>query len=74
MPDVELYTATENLGAIHRIREACDLPIVADIDTGYGNAVNVMRTVSAVEAAGATAFFMEDQMPPSGVRSAWPSL
>jgi methylisocitrate lyase len=64
MPDIELYTATENLGAIHRIREACDLPLVADIDTGYGNAVNVMRTVSMVEAAGASGFFMEDQVAP----------
>lgn len=64
MPDIELYTATENLAAIRRIREACGLPLVADIDTGYGNAVNVMRTVTAAEAAGATAVFMEDQLSP----------
>jgi methylisocitrate lyase len=64
MPDIELYTATENLAAIRRIREACGLPLIADIDTGYGNAVNVMRTVSAAEAAGATAVFMEDQLSP----------
>lgn len=64
MPDIELYTATENLAAIRHIREACALPMVADIDTGYGNAVNVMRTVSAAEAAGATALFMEDQIAP----------
>jgi methylisocitrate lyase len=64
MPDIELYTATENVAAIRRIREGCGLPLVADIDTGYGNAVNVMRTVSAAEAAGASAVFMEDQVSP----------
>lgn len=37
MPDVELYTATENIAAIRRIRESCTLPLVADIGTGYGN-------------------------------------
>lgn len=64
MPDAELYTMTENVGAIRRIREGCSLPLVADIDTGYGNAVNVMRTVRQVRAAGATAMFMEDQVAP----------
>lgn len=64
MPDAELYTATENLEAVRRIREAADLPLVADIDTGYGNAVNVQRTVRNFEAAGASALFMEDQLAP----------
>lgn len=64
LPDIELYTASENLAAIRRIREGCDLPLVADIDTGYGNAVNVMRTVVTAEAAGASALFMEDQLSP----------
>jgi methylisocitrate lyase len=58
MPDAELYTMSENVGAIRRIREGCSLPLVADIDTGYGNAVNVMRTVRQVRNAGASALFM----------------
>jgi methylisocitrate lyase len=64
MPDAELYTMTENIGAISRIREGCSLPLVADIDTGYGNAVNVQRTILAARRAGATAAFMEDQVAP----------
>lgn len=63
-PDIELYTATENLDAMRRIREATSLPIVADIDTGYGNAVNVIRTVEAAQRVGVAAVFMEDQMAP----------
>lgn len=64
MPDAELYTMTENIGAIARIREGCSLPLIADIDTGYGNAVNVQRTITAARNAGATAAFMEDQVAP----------
>lgn len=64
MPDAELYTASENLGAVQRIRQGSRLPLVADIDTGYGNAVNVRRTVRMFEDAGATALFMEDQVAP----------
>lgn len=64
LPDAELYTMSEMVGAVRRIREGCDLPIVADIDTGYGNAVNAQRTIRAIRAAGATAAFMEDQVAP----------
>lgn len=64
MPDAELYTASENIGAVQRIRQGSRLPLVADIDTGYGNAVNVRRTVQMFEDAGATALFMEDQVAP----------
>jgi methylisocitrate lyase len=64
MPDAELYTMTENIGAIRRIREGCSLPLIADIDTGYGNAVNVIRTVQQARNAGASAVFMEDQVAP----------
>lgn len=63
-PDIELLTATENATAIRHIHEACHLPLIADIDTGYGNAVNVIRTVSAAELAGASAVFLEDQLSP----------
>jgi methylisocitrate lyase len=64
MPDAELYTMTENLEAVRRMAYVTDIPIIADIDTGYGNAVNVMRTVREFEAAGASAIFMEDQLAP----------
>ncbi|MCD4852643.1 isocitrate lyase/PEP mutase family protein [Arthrobacter sp. AK01] len=64
VPDVELYSSTDAFQAVARIHEASGLPVVADIDTGYGNAVTVMQTVRRVQAAGASAFFMEDQVSP----------
>lgn len=64
MPDAELYTATEHTQALRRITEASTLPVIADIDTGFGNAVNVMRTIRQFEDAGASAVFMEDQLSP----------
>lgn len=64
LPDAEIYSMTENLEAVRRIRGASQLPIVADIDTGYGNAVNAARTASLFAAAGVQAVFMEDQESP----------
>lgn len=63
-PDVELYTMTENVGVVGAIADVVDLPVVADADTGYGNAVNVVRTVRAFEKAGAAAMILEDQVVP----------
>ncbi|KAJ1683795.1 hypothetical protein LUZ63_020940 [Rhynchospora breviuscula] len=63
-PDAELYTMSENLAAVRTIREASDLPLVADIDTGYGNAVNAARTARRFADAGVQAVFMEDQVSP----------
>lgn len=63
-PDAELYTMTENLHAVRTIREASPLPLVADIDTGYGNAVNAVRTAQRFRDAGVEAVFMEDQESP----------
>lgn len=63
-PDTELYTMTENLDAVRRIREASPLPVIADIDTGYGNAVNAARTGRRFAEAGVQAMFMEDQEAP----------
>jgi methylisocitrate lyase len=63
-PDAELYTMTENLDAVRRVREASRLPVVADIDTGYGNAVNASRTARRFADAGVQAVFMEDQLSP----------
>lgn len=64
LPDAELYTMSENLGAIRTITGASELPVVADIDTGYGNAVNAARTATVFVKAGAQGMFMEDQVSP----------
>ena len=63
-PDVELYTMTENLNVVRQVIAAVEIPVVADCDTGYGNAVNVMRTVREFERAGAAAVILEDQVVP----------
>jgi 2-methylisocitrate lyase-like PEP mutase family enzyme len=64
MPDAEVFTATEGVEAVRKIREASDLPIIADIDTGYGNAINAQRTAASMRRAGVSAVFMEDQVSP----------
>lgn len=64
LPDAEMYSMSENLDAVRRIRGASRLPIVADIDTGYGNAVNAARTARMFTDAGVSAVFMEDQLAP----------
>ncbi|ANY10326.1 phosphoenolpyruvate mutase [Pseudonocardia sp. HH130630-07] len=63
-PDAELYTMSENLQAVRTVREASTLPVIADIDTGYGNAVNAARTARRFADAGVAAVFMEDQRSP----------
>ena len=63
-PDLELYTMTENLAVVRNIVNAVDAPVIADTDTGYGNALNVMRTVREFEAAGVAAMIFEDQESP----------
>ncbi|WP_370588699.1 oxaloacetate decarboxylase [Pseudonocardia sp. C8] len=63
-PDAELYTMSENLQAVRTVREASALPLIADIDTGYGNAVNAARTARRFADAGVAAVFMEDQRSP----------
>ncbi|MCW1842615.1 isocitrate lyase/PEP mutase family protein [Prosthecomicrobium hirschii] len=63
-PDAELYTMSENLGVARNVVAAVRVPVVADIDTGYGNAINVMRTIREFEAAGVSAVIMEDQIAP----------
>jgi 2-methylisocitrate lyase-like PEP mutase family enzyme len=64
LPDVGLMTATEMLANLRHVARATSLPVVADADTGYGNAVNVMRTVENYEAAGLAALHIEDQVSP----------
>lgn len=63
-PDAELYTMSENLQAVRTVREASTLPVIADIDTGYGNAINAARTARRFADAGVAAVFMEDQRSP----------
>ncbi len=64
LPDVELYTMSENLNVIHNVANAVTIAVIADADTGYGNAINVMRTTREFEKAGAAAMIFEDQEAP----------
>jgi 2-methylisocitrate lyase-like PEP mutase family enzyme len=64
MPDVGLVTLSELADALARIRERTELPILVDADTGFGNALNVQRTVRLLERAGASAVQIEDQAFP----------
>jgi len=63
-PDTELYTMTENLSVVRAVCNVVSLPVMADGDTGYGNAINVMRAVREFEAAGAASITFEDQVSP----------
>lgn len=64
LPDAELCTMTENLSVLRSAIRAVTVPVLADADTGYGNAINVMRTVREFEAAGAASITLEDQLSP----------
>jgi len=63
-PDVGLLTGTEMVDNARRIAAAVDVPVIADADTGYGNAINVVRTVQAYEQAGVAGLHLEDQVMP----------
>lgn len=63
-PDVGLVTASEVENTLASIRERVALPIIVDADTGFGNALNVARTVAMLERAGAAAIQLEDQVTP----------
>jgi 2-methylisocitrate lyase-like PEP mutase family enzyme len=63
-PDVGLLTMTEMAGNAARIAACVDIPVIADADTGYGNPLNVIRTVGAYEAAGVAGIHIEDQVAP----------
>src|SRR5581483_9132204 len=63
-PDVGLLTMTEMVENAGRIVAACDLPVIADADTGYGNPLNVVRTVQEYERAGVAGIHIEDQVAP----------
>lgn len=63
-PDFGLLTQTEMLSAARRICSAVEPPVIVDADTGYGNAINVVRTVKELVRAGAGGLFLEDQVWP----------
>jgi methylisocitrate lyase len=64
LPDVGLFTLTELAAETTRIARAVKIPVIVDADTGFGEAVNVERTVRELEAAGAAAIQLEDQRLP----------
>ena len=63
-PDVGLITLTETVRMCRYICNAVDIPVMVDADTGYGNVINVMRTVDEIINAGAGGLFIEDQVDP----------
>src|SRR6476620_7380111 len=60
VPDANILTLTETLDAVRRIVDAVGIPVIADCDNGYGNAINVMRTAAEFERAGAAGICIED--------------
>jgi 2-methylisocitrate lyase-like PEP mutase family enzyme len=64
LPDIGLVSVTEVLDTLSAIRERITLPVIVDIDTGFGNALNVQRTVRDFERRGASALQLEDQVTP----------
>jgi 2-methylisocitrate lyase-like PEP mutase family enzyme len=64
MPDLGLLTVTELAETTARIADVCALPLIVDADTGFGNALNMQRTVRLLERAGAAALQIEDQQFP----------
>ncbi len=60
-PDIGLVTLSELAATTEAISEICALPLIVDIDTGFGNAVNTYRTVRVLERAGACALQIEER-------------
>jgi 2-methylisocitrate lyase-like PEP mutase family enzyme len=64
LPDLGFITLTDMAHQVAVIAEVVDIPLLADADTGYGNAVNVAHTVRVLERAGAAGIQLEDQVSP----------
>ncbi|MDN3610109.1 methylisocitrate lyase [Vibrio ostreicida] len=62
LPDLGITTLNDVLVDVERITNACDLPLLVDIDTGFGGAFSIARTINAMEKAGAAAVHIEDQV------------
>ncbi|UFX42405.1 isocitrate lyase/PEP mutase family protein [Bradyrhizobium sp. 41S5] len=73
-PDIALITLTEFAEQVRRMSRASTLPVLVDADHGYGNALNVRRTVQEVEAAGAAGLTIEDTLLPQAFGQAKPQL
>jgi carboxyvinyl-carboxyphosphonate phosphorylmutase len=73
-PDVALITLTELAEQVHRMSRASTLPFVVDADHGYGNALNVRRTVQELEVAGTAGLTIEDTLLPQAFGQAKPQL
>jgi carboxyvinyl-carboxyphosphonate phosphorylmutase len=73
-PDLILLTLTEFAAQVYRINRAGKLPLMVDADHGYGNALNVMRTVQELETAGVAGIMIEDTALPRGFREPKPTL
>ena len=64
IPDIGLVTMSESIERAVQVVAAINIPIIADADTGYGNAVNLVRSVREFERAGVAAIHIEDQITP----------
>jgi methylisocitrate lyase len=64
LPDIGLFTLSELVEQTRRLARSVSIPLIVDADTGFGEAVNVERTVIELEAAGAAAIQLEDQQLP----------
>ncbi len=73
-PDIALITLTELAEQMRRMSRASTLPVLIDADHGYGNAMNVRRTVQELEAAGAAGLTIEDTLLPQAYGEAKPQL
>lgn len=73
-PDITLITLTELCEQMRRMSRAAELPVIVDADHGYGNALNVRRTVQELEAAGAAGLTIEDTLLPQAFGVAEPQL
>lgn len=62
LPDLGMTNATDVASDVARITQACDLPLLVDIDTGFGSAFNIERTIKTMIRAGAAGVHMEDQV------------
>src|SRR5215813_2873630 len=64
IPDIGLVTMSESIERAAQVVSAIKIPVIADADTGYGNAVNLVRSVREFERTGAAAIHIEDQITP----------
>ncbi|MBA2650789.1 MAG: methylisocitrate lyase, partial [Tatlockia sp.] len=62
LPDLGMTSLTEVLEDVRRITQACSLPLLVDVDTGWGHAFNIARTVELMERSGVAAIHIEDQV------------